>query len=81
MNFTAINDNGWTELGTGLSVCVLQSRGDCQVWVGASAPANTDTGFDIKSGDPVEIPQVAALGGGVWVRGNGDTGALTYAIA
>lgn len=81
MNFTAINDNGWTQLGTGLTVCVIQSRGDCQVYISGTAPAPTAVGFDIKSGDPVELPQVAALGGGVWVRGNGDTGAITYAAA
>lgn len=80
-SFTNINDNGWTLLGTGLSVCILQPNGNCRVYVGNSAPSVTAVGFFVPSGQFVQVPEVQALGGGVWVRGDEDEGSLVYATA
>lgn len=78
---TTINDNAWTELGTALTVCVVQFTGRAEVYVGSAAPGASDVGFNIESGDPVEIPQVAALGGGVWVRSILPNSGVRYATA
>ncbi len=80
-NTLPITDNAWVELGTGLAACVLQGSGDVEVHVGSVAPSAGSAFFTIKSGEPIEIPQVAALGGGVWVRSVKPTGGVAYASA
>lgn len=73
--------DAWTQIGSGASDCVIQFSGDGEVYIGSSAPAATDVGFRIRSGDPVELPAVSALGGGVWVRSLSDSGTVIHATA
>ncbi len=78
---TTTNDNGWTNLGTALAVCVIQPNKPHRVFIGSTAPTAQDAGFYFESGAAVELPQVAALGGGVWVRCDEDAGSIVYATA
>lgn len=76
-----ISDNGWTQIGTALATCVLQFSGDGEVYIAAIAPTGTSVGFTVPSGEVVELPQLPALGGGVWVRSDVDVGSVRYASA
>ncbi len=79
---STLTGDAWTAVGTGLSVLVIQFQGPGLVHVGDTAPANSDrTGFYINANEPVEVPQVAALGGSVWVRSVNPTGGAVYASA
>lgn len=63
--------SAWTEIGTGLSRAIVQGDKTIQVYIGASAPAATDTGYTILAGLPIDLADISGLGGGVWVRANG----------
>lgn len=76
-----ITNTAWTELGTGLTTCVLRFSGRGLVFMGDSAPALSADGFLIGSGNPIELPAVGDLGGGVWVRSVDAEGSVTYAVA
>lgn len=79
---TNLSDETWTLLGTGLSVCVVQPRGNALFFIGAAAPSATSrTGFEVESGVPTDLPQIAALGGGVWAKSLRAGGGVTYASA
>jgi hypothetical protein len=70
----------WTELGTSLSLAVIQAAGATRVHIGADTPASTAAGFHIASGVPVVFTNVDTLGGGVWVRSVLGNGGVTYAV-
>lgn len=83
MNSTPTNNTQWVQIGTGLTVCVVQPRGDHLVHIASAVPADANlVGFLIKSGEPTELPNVAALGGKVFVRSHvNTTGAVIHASA
>jgi hypothetical protein len=67
-----VNTVSWTLIGTGLKTVIIQISGTAgEVFVGGSAPADTDDGYSLPSGLPVSVPSIASLGGGVWAKGTG----------
>ena len=71
-------DEAWTALGTGKSKAIIQATGnDAEVFIGSTTPTDEDDGFRLPQGVAVNVPGIAAFGGGVWVRG---TGAIRYDI-
>ncbi len=61
----------WQQVATGATFFLLQATLVAKVYVGPSAPAESATAFVFRCNIPQEIPQITALGGGVWVKGDG----------
>ena len=81
MNILPISQDGWTSLGSALTYCLIQPNGPARVYIGSVAPIATSPGFFIPSGIPVDLPLVAELGGGVWIKGDEVDGSVVYATA
>jgi hypothetical protein len=68
-----LNTTTWTEIGTNLTTAIIQIEGrDAEVFIGGSTPANSVIGYTIPADVPVSLPSIAALGGGVWAKGDGS---------
>lgn len=82
MQNTLTTDAAWVQLGGTLTVAVVQAKGDHLIHIGSVAPADAVTvGFFIKSGIPLELPQLTALGGKVWARAYQGVGSIVHAVA
>ena len=67
----------WVQICTTSATKLLaQATENALIHIGATAPAAGAAGFLLNCRDALEIPHVAALGGGVWAKG---TGRLRYA--
>ena len=82
MNNTTLTAGTWFQIGTGLSVAMIEALGDgVQVYIGGSAPIAGAAGFTLPSAVPVNIPNIVALGGGIWVLASYPNCAVRYASA
>lgn len=67
-----VSPAAWTALGTGKTKALMQASGnDAEVFIGAATPTADADGYRLPQGTPVNLPGIAAFGGGVWVRGSG----------
>lgn len=72
----------WTLIGTGLTVCLLQTDENGVEWyVGSVAPDANSVSFPLPAGNAVSIPYLTQLGGGIWVRATEQYRSVTYAKA
>ena len=77
---TPTASTAWTAIGTGLAACLLQPSGNHWVYIGSVAPAvGVLSGLHFISGELSALPNLAALGGGVWVRSIEPIGGVAYA--
>lgn len=79
MNNTATNDAAYTQVTTGAASALLQFKGDHLVYLGA-APAASAPGFDVRSGEWLELTNLAAYGD-VWAKSATLAGSVTNATA
>lgn len=67
----------WQQICTTSATKLLAQATDKAILhIHSSAPAANATGFVLNTRDPLEIPHIATLGGGVWAKG---VGRLRYA--
>ena len=68
----------WVQLGTGLTVAMVQAQGLGVVMaLGSVAPTGSAPAFSLPSGVPVNVPNIATEGGGVWLKSTmSDAGAI-----
>jgi|TARA_Y100000296_G_scaffold66371_1_gene78405 hypothetical protein len=71
----------WVQVGTTVTRMLFEASGDHYVHLGSTAPAATAPGFFAKSGEWMELLNIDAYGGNVWVRSDVGAGAFTYATA
>lgn len=77
-----ITPGGWYPIGTGLTSAIIQPDSDgLMLFFGASAPALSVVGFAIPAGIPVAPPNIAALGGGIWMRATTNDVTVVYDAA
>ena len=60
----------YQQVAVAKAVFIGQARVKAEVFVG-NAPSPSDLGFAFSSDIPQTIPELTALGGEVWVRGEG----------
>jgi hypothetical protein len=70
MNKITLTDT-WAQAVTGASVFVAQTNVRVELFVG-SAPTAASRGFILPADVPHALPELSALGGEVWVRGQGE---------
>lgn len=62
----------WQQIATTAATKLLAQATDVAILhIHSSAPAATAQGFILNCRDPLEVPHIAALGGGVWAKGKG----------
>lgn len=82
MQYMSFTDTTWQQVSTSATYFLAQASGQgIEVFVGAAPPAASDAGFDIPTGQPVDIPYIGALGGHVFLRSTTGRGAARYAVA
>lgn len=58
----------WEQLAVSVDTLIIQSRGTSYIYFGASAPSSTETGFQLRSGQPQAFSSLSSLGGSVWAK-------------
>ena len=79
MLIKTFSNKEWQQIGAGLTSAVLVAKGlQIEFYVSPDAPAALDAGLPLKSGDVFYIPEIALLGGDLWVRSLDAQGSIRY---